>query len=251
MNNNAVALLSRGFVREAVDTIKDSIKLLKIASETRCKARDQHRGSSIEQLQNEEKILLAALQRAQQRMVTVTTAKDDSRRSSSNCQFAASVRPLSNQSPPFALLNNDLLFRHGPMPIIIDQLPKEEDEDDAFDLECAIVLYNYGVSHSLLAEWAIAVNHTPILCQVSCLRVSALCFFELSHSLLTQLVKESLQFPAMLLGILLTRSLIQSCLDLGRSPDKYRKEQDRLLVLVRCQHRLYHAATELKAAPAA
>jgi hypothetical protein len=247
LNNNAVALLSKGFVREAMDTIKDAIKLLNIASEARCKSRDcEYPGFSIERLQNEENILLAALQRSQQRMATFT-AKD----ANNHSQFVAHVYPLSNQIAPFALLQNDTFFRHGSMPIIIDQQPKEEDEDDAFDLECAIVLYNYGVSHSLMADWVLAMNYTPILCQVPCLRTSALCFFELSHSLFTQLVKETLQLPAMLLGMLLTRSLIPSCLELGRSPDKYRKEQERLLVLVRHQHRLFPAATELRAAPAA
>jgi hypothetical protein len=246
LNNNAVALLSRGFVREAMDTIKDAIKLLNIASEARCKTRDcEYPGFSVERLQNEENIRLVALQRAQQRMATAT-AKD-----ANHCQFVAHVYPLSNQIAPFALLQNDKFFQHGSMPIIIDQQPNEEDEDDAFDLECAIVLYNYGVSHSLLADWAIAVNYIPMVCQVQCLRVSALCFFELSHSLFTQLVKETLQLPAMLLGMLLTRSLIPNCLELGRSPDKYRKEQERLLVLVRHQHRLFPAATELRAAPAA
>lgn len=179
--------------------------------------------------------------------MATASAKDGNESS----QIISRVFPLSNQTSPFVLLQNNELFRHGPMPIIIDQLPSEQDEEDAFDFECAIVLYNYGVSHGLLAEWAIALNYSPIVHQTQCLRASAMCFFELSHSLLTQIVKESFHEPAMLLGMLLTRSLIQTSLDLGRSAEKYRKEQDRLLVLVRHQHRLFPATAELCVAPAA
>lgn len=128
-----------------------------------------------------------------------------------------------------------------------------------------IVLYNYGLSHNVLA----AVNAAPqqpheegepaatsirvsnSLIQTS-MRMSAARILELSERLLSKIITECIFQPSstILLGMLLMRSLIRVFVDLDRPASKYRTTLSRLVAMVQLQHRLFPAADEQCVAPA-
>jgi hypothetical protein len=202
----------------------------------------------------EEEMYLTALHRAQKHSSIVMMM-------SSSESNSATIKSVSSQTLAYALFEpNDDFFRQVPMPIFIETI---QDDDRnmivELDLKCAIVLYNYGLSHSLLAS-ASADNESTLFS----LRHSALRCFQLAEAVFVKINeqrnddedKDSEYFDVqetMLLGLLLMRSLVQVNVELDRAPsaDAYRQALNKSLAFVQQQHRLCPVAHDLHGAPAA
>jgi hypothetical protein len=238
LNNSAVALLSKGLICEAMDTIKDAIKLLNVAS---C-INVHNIGCSPERMQRVEAFLDSSLHLALKRM-SLPAAAD------SKGQIVHLVKPLSNAAMAYTIFKDTSLLPFDPMPIFIDLIPVEEEgsEDDAFDIECAILLYNFGLAHRLLATTMTATSESARI--RNSLKQSSFCFLEMARTLLSKIDEFNQQ--AVFLHVLLTRALIQSCLDLGRSPDEYRRVFTRLYAIARGKHEFFPLQYESRGAAAA
>jgi hypothetical protein len=234
LNNNAVALLVKGCVREAVDTLKDSIKLMNCASE----ARDSSILSS-EVLQEVKVKINTALQLAQRRF-SASSSGD------SSLPQVYVIRPCSSQTDPYAMICNKNFSHIIPIPILIDQLPIDEYDDDDFDLECAFVLYNFGLSQMVLTNTYLQKSDqsTKRTAQQNSLQV-----LQLGYSLFSKIRGHAMQ--SILLGLLLTRSLIHGSMVLNQSSQKYHQAIQQLLDFVEEHHVFFPAGSDLRGAPAA
>lgn len=255
INNTAVTLLSKGFIRESMTTLKDSLHLMKMASQSREKYRLDH---------EEEEAYMAAIHHAQQcSSVMMMNMSDTASRGLHGSPdevivYLIIVKPIDSQTLAHELVEkkNGDFFHQVPMPIFIDPTDGLEDEDSTFDFESAIILYNYGLSHSLLANRS-KDNQTI----QNSLRQSSLRVFELAETIIDEMfdnchddslietcIQETLMFR-----ILLTRSLIQSNLDLNQPApaDVHRNVLKQLLALVEQRHRFCPSANELRIAPTA
>jgi hypothetical protein len=239
LNNTAVALLSKGFFREAMVTLKDSLHLMKMASQL-----EEKNLLSPE----EEEMYLTSLHNAQRHSSVMMMSESNS----------AMIKSVSSQTLAYALFEtSDDFFRQVPMPIFIEMMQDDDTDMSAgFDFECATILYNYGLSHSLLAN-ASADNEST---QFS-LRHSALRCFQLAETILVKIDEQcdddDMEYfeiqETMLLGALLMRSLVQVNDELNRAPsaNAYRQALQKSLAFVQQQHRLCPVAHDHHAAPAA
>lgn len=260
INNTAVALLSKGYVRESMITLKDSLHLMKMASQSR------EKNPTIDRGDDEQEACTAALHRAQQCSSVMMMGICNNNSSpmgvigdSDALLFVMSaVRPVDSQTLPHELVEkkNSDFFQQVHMPVFIDPVEGLEDDDSTYDFESAMILYNYGLSHSLLAN----ASHENQSIQLS-LRQSSFRVFELAETIVDEMfdncqddgcvetcVQETLMFR-----ILLTRSLIQISMDLNQSvsANTHEKVLSELLALVEQRHRFCPAANELRIAPTA
>lgn len=69
----------------------------------------------------------------------------------------ASVKPLWSQTIVHAIVEDEDFSSKVPMPIVIE--PREDHElEETFDFECALMLYNYGLSLSVKVKFAALVQ---------------------------------------------------------------------------------------------
>lgn len=170
-NNAGVALLNRGFYREALCTFKDSMKLIQGA-----KRHKRHFLQHISFVSDEftAKDVSATLSRTWQRAAqcqrhnfsTAPSTPSDSNMCSSN-NGTVMIQTLSSQCSQeecdvSALLSPMLTTPtfHSVFPMTIDPIDFEagddkNDKDDNkevhFDFQSAIILYNYGITYDCLA----------------------------------------------------------------------------------------------------
>lgn len=221
-----------------MDTSKDAIKLLNVASGFKVYNGD----FASERMQRVEAFVVMALQLAQKRMSRPAVVDSEGR-------HIHVAKPISNVAMAYTSVKSTSFLPRELSPIFIDLIPLEEEsnDDDAFDIECAIVLYNFGLAHHILAKMMIQSSESARV--QSSLQESAFSFLDLAHALLSKINEFNQQ--AVFLDVLLTRALIRCCHELGRSADEYHRAFTRLYTIVRGQHEFLPLQYESRAAAAA
>jgi hypothetical protein len=187
LNNLAVVMLSRGWLNRARDTLQDSIQFMKLASDAR-EVNTTGYVSSVYECQEAETLSIIAIHSAQERLSNGSD-DDHDHDNDNNRTSKYIVKPLSNQTFAYTLLKNDDFFGLVPMPMFIDEMALDN-KNDAFEFERSVILYNDGLSRTLLADDSEANmnNTTSVQLQSSLLQQqSALEEFELAKSLLCKI----------------------------------------------------------------
>lgn len=163
LNNYGVSLLARGAFDDAVETLKDAVTIMKF--EYPCYNSHALRGHGITEM----------VLRAQKR-VAAATLNDPSPSEIEIFDVVFSSVDISSLQHALPRGPGDSTF----YPIRID-LPFPDDFDDRdLDLESAVLLNNFGISH-------ICISRThPDLMEREVMRSAALQIFSLTHSILVR-----------------------------------------------------------------
>jgi hypothetical protein len=131
INNIAAALLCKGSIQEGMEMLTNAVKLMKFVSEEPSTENDADWAEDLRQAQ---KYSSKSMHCDEQSM-------------------SFHIKTIYSQAPAYSLSQSSEFFDRVPMPIYIEQITMEEGDGKAVLLfECAIVLYNLGLSHSLLAQ---------------------------------------------------------------------------------------------------
>lgn len=237
LNNSGVNLIANGYPREGTATLKDAVHLLRMVSQVQAQSRSQ--------LTIEEKgIMQAALHRTQcftAATTTCTRGKDDHR---------SLVKPLWSQAIFNELVQNKNFSSNIHLPIVIE--PRDYKLENTFDFDCAVMLYNYGLSMSVKAKYYCSKQvQAP-------LQENALRIYELAETILAKLDGQNCdQFTKlgeekMILGVLLMQSIIKIYSELSRTPPvEYYETLNEILASIRLQYQLCPEANKFRSAPAA
>jgi hypothetical protein len=161
------------------------------------------------------------------------------------------IKPIWSQAHAYSCLQSSEFFDQVPMAIYIEQITMEEGNEKAvLFFECAIVLYNLGLSHSLLAEESEGFSFQ------NAIRESSLHVLELAETVLANMYEHCLSssnyiHETILFNMLLMRGLIQNKQQLNRASCEHCKVLSDLLSYLRQQRQLYPEANELSVASAA
>lgn len=234
INNIAVTLLSKGFAQEAMEILTNAVKLMKFVSGSPSTENEAVK-NDIDWIKD--------LRQAQ--IYSSASMRSD------RPTLHKRINPIWSQKPAHSLLHNNDFFERIPIPIYIEQITMEDGNEMAIlFFECAIILYNLGLSHSLLAEDS-GIGSVQCAVRESSLRIMEIAetvlanMYEHCHSS-SDYIQETILF-----NMLLMRGLIQNKLELNQPSGEHCKVLSDLLTYLRHQQRLYPEANELKVASAA
>jgi hypothetical protein len=187
LNNIAVSLLQRHYYQEAVETLKDALALMKAVVDYN-PGKDSSSAPDVYQI----------LQKSSQRLAYSYHGRSQS----------LNVFVLSNQEDPVVV--HDMIIKHpnSQLCITIDPIDFQQWDQDTFDLDTNVILYNYGVSYTCFAA---TIRDSKAQSRVLC---QSLQIFRLKESFLFEFCDNPsgetlVNRTTLLVNMLLTRNLIQ------------------------------------------
>ena len=217
LNNTAVSLLSRGYYREALDTFKDSMQLIRSAANDRHKRCDADSQPSTEEISAED--IRSILDRTWKRAAQCrnTASQDDS----ANRPFLQVVSSQGSPESIYVALTTDSRG-HSPYvasPMTIDPIDFEDwDDNNEVNFQAGAIIYNYAIAYDCVAETAAGYddNDSPKMQ----LQENTYRLFHMANSLLETLSQRVDEEEAtvtcfatrfVLLRTFVTHALIQAC----------------------------------------
>lgn len=187
LNNMAISLQERGCDSQALSTFQDALGLLKVASRSNCGARGRH-----QVIQLAAQRLMKPLPSKRPHSISFSSISDDA--DFSTAMNAVDVECYSS--------SHCLLIR-------IEDYGSEPGLHRDLDLDCAIILHNYGLSYLSMSQ-----NDTYSAENAEKLRRNALKLLNLSHSVIATRSSvceddDSLQMM-FLLSLIVTKSMAQT-----------------------------------------
>ena len=213
LNNDTVSLLGRGYYREALDTFKDSMQLIRSAS--------MHMEEAVFQEEISAEDIHIVLSRSWQRAAQCknTVSQQAAFKNSAVIQVVSSqYNPTSIYTALTSYTKRNSSTLYAAFPMTIDPIDFEDWDENEVDFQSAAILYNFAVAYDCLAVEASQSGNDSL---GKTLQEKTYSVFCMANGLLQKLTTRHVGEQAfvmtcfatrlLLLQTFLTHALVQAC----------------------------------------